>query len=391
MTRRHICVPVAYFLLNFSILAAQNWMEMSDPVRPYVTRLTDGNGLSCGLATQEEMVSIREAIDRMPPRTPPSGKYALAPPAANISVNYNGFTPEVRAAFQRAVDIWSSLLITTVPIEIEANFTTFEEEEKYFLGLAGPSTFFFNKITELFYPVALFSQFVGRDYDPGEPDLEVSMSDSSNWYYGLDGNPGENQFDFVSVVLHEIGHGLGFSDSFRVDESTEEAEYGINDDNIPTAFDAFILVLDTENEWRRLIDEDEYTNPSIELAEAITGIKLFWYGTKTGEANGGHRPVLLWAPGEYGRSSVAHLDYDAYPPGTSNELMNPFRPKGQAAHEPGPIVLAMLGDMGWTIREQTLQIPHFGVGSGLSSDVVVINRSSTETRKVKIFGRAADP
>ena len=210
------------------------------------------------------------------------------------------------------------------------------------------------------------------------------MSDSSNWYYGLDGNPGENQFDFVSVVLHEIGHGLGFSDSFRVDESTEEAEYGINDDNIPTAFDAFILVLDTENEWRRLIDEDEYTNPSIELAEAITGIKLFWYGTKTGEANGGHRPVLLWAPGEYGRSSVAHLDYDAYPPGTSNELMNPFRPKGQAAHEPGPIVLAMLGDMGWTIREQTLQIPHFGVGSGLSSDVVVINRSSTETASVAI-------
>ena len=383
MTRRYICVPVAYFLLNFSILAAQNWMEMSDPVRPYVTRLTDGNGLSCGLATQEEMVSIREAIDRMPPRTPPSGKYALAPPAANISINYNGFTPEARAAFQRAVDIWSSLLITTVPIEIEANFTTFEEE-KDFLGLAGPSTFFFHKITELFYPVALFSQFVGRDYDPGEPDLEVSMSDSSNWYYGLDGNPGENQFDFVSVVLHEIGHGLGFSDSFRVDESTEEAEYGINDDNIPTAFDAFILVLDTENEWRRLIDEDEYTNPSIELAEAITGIKLFWYGTKTGEANGGHRPVLLWAPGEYGRSSVAHLDYDAYPPGTPNELMNPFLPSGMAIHDPGPIVLAMLGDMGWTIREQTLQIPHFGVGSGLSSDVVVTNRSSTETASVAI-------
>ena len=109
------------------LLEAQNWTKMSDPVRPYVARLTDGNGLSCGLATQEEMVSIREAIDRMPPRTPPSGKYALAPPAANISVNYTGFTPEAQAAFQRAVDIWSSLLIATVPIEIEANFTTFEE------------------------------------------------------------------------------------------------------------------------------------------------------------------------------------------------------------------------------------------------------------------------
>ena len=117
MTKRYMLIPIASFLLNFSILTAQNWTEMSDPVRPYVTRLTDGNGLSCGLATQEEMVSIREAIDRMSPKTPPSEKYALAPPAANISVNYTGFTPEAQAAFQRAVDIWSSLLITTVPIE----------------------------------------------------------------------------------------------------------------------------------------------------------------------------------------------------------------------------------------------------------------------------------
>ena len=51
---------------DLSLLTAQNWTKMSDPVRPYVARLTDGNGLSCGLATQEEMVSIREAIDRMP-------------------------------------------------------------------------------------------------------------------------------------------------------------------------------------------------------------------------------------------------------------------------------------------------------------------------------------
>ena len=374
---------------DLSILPAQNWTEMSDPVRPYVTRLTDGNGLSCGLATQEEMNDIREMLDQRPPRTTPSGKYALAPPAANISVNYTGFTPEAQAAFQRAVDIWSSLLITTVSIEIEANFTTFEEEEKDVLGLAGPSTFFFNKITELFDPVALVSQFVGRDYDPGEPDLEVSMSDSSNWYYGLDGNPGENQFDFVSVVLHEIGHGLGFYDSFR-DEEDGTSGYGweVRGDEsgklVPVLFDYFILDLDTENEWRRLIDEDEYTNPSIELAEAITGITLFWWGRKTRTANGGFYPVLLWAPEEYGRSSVAHLDLYAYPHGTSNALMNPRQPRGNASHEPGPLMLAMLGDMGWTIRDQTLQIPQFAVGGGFSSDVVVTNRSSTEPAAVAI-------
>ena len=363
---------------DLSILTAQNWTKMSDPVRPYVARLTDGNGLSCGLATQEEMVSIREAIDRMPPRTPPSGKYALAPPAANISVNYNGFTPEAQAAFQRAIDIWSSLLITTVPIEIEASFTTFEEEGP--LASARPN--FWRCIADfnICLPLGLINQLNREDLDPDDPDILVTMSSSEDWYFGLDGRPGEDQFDFVSVVLHEIGHGLGFYDSFRIDESTEEAEYGIGADNIPTIFDRAIF----DTEINRLIDEDEYTNPSTALTDAVTGIKLFWLGLKTLTANGGSSPVLLWAPGEYGRSSVSHLDYDAYPPGTPNELMNPFLPKGQAVHEPGPIVLAMLEDMLWTIREQVLQIPHFGVGSDLSSDVVVTNRSSTETAAVAI-------
>ena len=378
MTKRYIFVPVAYLLLNFSIVTAQNWTKMSDPVRPYVARLTDGNGLSCGLATQEEMVSIREAIDRMPPRTPPSGKYALAPPAANISVNYNGFTPEAQAAFQRAIDIWSSLLITTIPIEIEANFTTFEEEAT--LGAARPNFWRCVASLNVCLPLALINQVAGEDLDPDDPDILVTMSSSEDWYFGLDRRPGEDQFDFVSVVLHEIGHGLGFYDSFKIDESTEEAEYGIGDDNIPTIFDHAIF----DTEINRLIDEDEYTNPSTALTDAVTGIKLFWLASKTLTANGGHRPVLLWAPGEYGRSSVAHLDHDAYPPGTPNELMNPFQPKGPAAHEPGPIVLAMLGDMGWTIRDQTLQIPQFAAGGGFSSDVVVTNRSSTETAAVAI-------
>ena len=321
MTKRYMLIPIASFLLNFSILTAQNWTEMSDPVRPYVTRLTDGNGLSCGLATQEEMVSIREAIDRMSPKTPPSGKYALAPPAANISVNYTGFTPEAQAAFQRVVDIWSSLLITTVPIEIEASF----DLDSDVLASAAPFTFFCS--TRICRPVGLFNQLVDEDRKPDDPDIEITMSDFEDWHYGLDENPGEDQRDFVSVVLHEIGHGLGFYDSFRIDESTGEAAYGLGDDNIPTLFD--FLIFDTE--INQLVDEDEYTNPSTELTDAVTGITLFWAGLKTLTANGGSYPVLLWAPEEYDSgSSVAHLDEYAYPPGTPNALMTPSSSRGEA-------------------------------------------------------------
>ena len=152
MTKRYIFAPVACFLLNFSILTAQNWTEMSGRVSPYVTRL-DGERLTCGRATQEEMTSIRGALDRMSPRTPPSGKYALAPPAANIVVNYSGFTPEAKAAFQRAVDIWSALLIATVPIEIAA---VFGEEEA--LGSARPHTFYSDSSSSVWRPISLWNQ-----------------------------------------------------------------------------------------------------------------------------------------------------------------------------------------------------------------------------------------
>ena len=91
----------------------------------------------------------------------------------------------------------------------------------------------------------------------------------------------------------------------RLTKSTEEAEYGIGADNIPTIFDRAIF----DTEINRLIDEDEYTNPSTALTDAVTGIKLFWLGLKTLTANGGFFPRAAVAPEDFdGGSSVAHLD-----------------------------------------------------------------------------------
>ena len=162
-------------------------------------------------------------------------------------------------------------------------------------------------------PVGLVNQIRSEDLDPDDPDIEMTFSSSDDWYFGLDGQPGGGQNDFVAVALHEIGHGLGFYDTFRIDESTEEAEYGlrVGDDILPTIFDSRIF----DTEINRLVDEDEYTNPSTELTDAVTGIKLFWNGPNTRRANGDFFPALLWAPEDFdGGSSVAHLDFHAYPP-----------------------------------------------------------------------------
>ena len=67
------------------------------------------------------------------------------------------------------------------------------------------------------YPVALANALAGSDIDPGGDDIDATFNSSigttcpfpSVWYYGLDGNAGSN-IDFVSVLLHELGHGLGF-------------------------------------------------------------------------------------------------------------------------------------------------------------------------------------
>ena len=65
-------------------------------------------------------------------------------------------------------------------------------------------------------------------YDPN--DTEIYFNTRMNWYFG-DGAPGEDQFDFLSVAKHEIGHSLGIiGDWGRVDPSGvgEPLDYDTN-------------------------------------------------------------------------------------------------------------------------------------------------------------------
>ena len=82
-------------------------------------------------------------------------------------------------------------------------------------------------MADTWYAAALANELSGGDVNGATSEIVAVMnSDVDNstvlgaidWYYGTDGNPpetspGSGKFDedFVTVVLHEVGHGLGFS------------------------------------------------------------------------------------------------------------------------------------------------------------------------------------
>jgi PA domain-containing protein len=132
-------------------------------------------------------------------------------------------------AFQHAADLWGATLDSPVTIIVQASFDPLGANV---LGSAGPTAVFAfaNPADSVgrgpgFYPgvefgntwygSALMDKRLGTDAVPlfggpaGFPDIQAQFSSDFNFYLGLDNNHGA-QNDLVTVVLHELGHGLNF-------------------------------------------------------------------------------------------------------------------------------------------------------------------------------------
>ena len=166
------------------------------------------------------------ANTRIPP--PPmqqlarNGNY-LTITQSQFIVTYAGFTDEAMEAFQYAVDIWNSLIRSPVPIQIDASFTDFGgfEDGTIILGGARPAGWKSPGSLALWFPEALADKRAGRDLADGEPDIITRFNNhqDANWYFGTDGDTPSGKTDFVSIVLHEIAHGLGFFSFASVEEN----------------------------------------------------------------------------------------------------------------------------------------------------------------------------
>ncbi len=292
----------------------------------------------------------------------PRGSLTTAPVSTiNVTYRQDGsvWTDAAKAAFEAAVQVWERTLESSVPIEVEATATTFSDPS--ILGGAGPVDFRRNDnrtttyADDVFEPVALANARRGTDVLPADPDILADFNPGmTGLYFGLDGNPGPDQVDFRTVVLHEIGHGLGLVGTANV-PSGGAATIGDRSANGTTgirsgvSFDTFTYATSAAqagNGGKRLLS---MADGSTELRGALTGNQLYWAGQLARSAAGG-REVRLYAPSSFVEgTSYSHLDESTYPRGDANSLMTPIIANGESIAEVGQLAMGMLGDMGYAM------------------------------------------
>ena len=263
---------------------------------------------------------------------------AAAERRADIQVTYNGFSAGARAAFEAAVSVWETRIVSSQVIRVNATWTPLAGNV---LGSAGP-TYVHLMSDNRWYPTPLFEALC--ECDQVAIDIQANFNSSfPNWYLGTDGNGPSGKWDLRTVVMHELGHGLGFISSLTVDNSQARWGYG-GSSPYPTLFDS--------NEWTaaiggyRMTDTSRYANPSAALLTQLTDGSVYFGGSNVVAANGGR--AKLYAPSSWSSgSSNSHFDEQAFPTGTRNALMTPNLANGEVIHEPGPLALALLRDIGW--------------------------------------------
>lgn len=260
---------------------------------------------------------------------------------SSFVVTYHGFPAGAKASFQRAVDLWSTLVKSPVPIRIDA---TWKGLETGVLGGAYATDYYRNfsgaPRANTWYPLALANARAGRDLAPSASDVTaVFASGRSDWYFGTDGQVPAGKIDFTSVVLHEIGHGLAMTGGAGISGSI--GYWGLGDP-VPDVYDLYAQ----SGGGTSLTN---FPNRSAALRAVIISNAMRWGGSQGTAANGGVKPYL-YSPNPYEEgSSIYHLDEDKYPTANANALMTPYLDDGEALHDPGDIVLGMMRDIGWTI------------------------------------------
>jgi hypothetical protein len=239
---------------------------------------------------------------------------------------------------QEAADIWSTLIYSPVPIKIEVEF---EELGAGTLGSTGPDGAYYvndnGHLPRRVYFTALAEKLYGTNVNGSLPDMYVSMNTSTNWYFKNDSATGK-AYDYKSVLIHEIAHGLGFFGLFYVGD--DGLGYG---SETPAIYDHFM-----ENAGgRRITDTTRYPLGSLALGLELVKSPIYFKSPLALQELAEIPKLFVPSPWNSG-SSIYHLDevYNDKNDGR-DALMTYSSQRGEVIHDPGPVTTMMFWEMGW--------------------------------------------
>lgn len=343
-----LCAGTILFLLQVGAVTAQESPRIVGDPMSHKQVLNTERYQDCGLR--------KRAVNAFVSHRPSRKRRKKATATINVEYGEN-FTSEARAAFERAAEIWETHISSPVPIQIQASF---EPLGAGVLAAAGPNNFYGVDATGDDQPDAvvgdaLAGALLGEDPEPQQVDIIVRANrERDDWHFG-EGDAPDGTIDFTSVALHEIGHGLNYLDLFSLNDQ-DQGEYfsDILDGNrVVGVYDRQVVEEQADGSLLALTNEEDFSNPSGALGEALTGGRLFFEGdASAATAALGDGPPLpkIYAPSSFRTgSSIAHLDEAAYPFETRNALMTPVINQAETNRQPGPVMCGQFRDMGWPL------------------------------------------
>jgi hypothetical protein len=186
-------------------------------------------------------------------------------PAAPVGGNTGTTLGEQRLnVFAFAANIWEQTLQPRTDIFVIAQFAPLGANV---LGSAG-ATFVFRNFSGAEYPDTWYTSaeadhLAGTDLNPGFADIQATFATAFPFYFGFDGNEGPLT-DLLPVVLHELGHGLGFANF--ANEQTGTLFQGGKD-----IYSQYTVDVTTNKLWNDMTDAERQ-------ASAINVRKVSWSG-----------------------------------------------------------------------------------------------------------------
>lgn len=306
----------------------------------------------------EELTAHSNLVSSRQIGTPPNNYGASY---GGIAVAYNTAYPtpgSARTAIDAAVNQWDSVLSTNPsgPIVVEVFWSDLGNPS--LLGYAGPDGMFYGGglPTDSLYPAPLANTLLGLDANgASRPEIKVVLNSqllsSNRWYLNTTGTPSGSQIDLYSVVLHEVGHGLGFLGSAVIPDGGSTPSLH----SPPYVYDTVTEhngspVPEIANQAAALLSNDV----NVHVSDGIS-YKLFAPNS--------------WSQG----SSFSHFDEDTYPAGSPGALMTPMLSSGETARVLDAPVLGLMAKTGWPTTLQATTPSISSVAPSLTSAVVSWN------------------